>query len=118
MVCLFHGDYGPADPAFKLGSGSAWVVDLASLEDARNIGEAEAIHRQLLRGEPVSWCDQGYAWVRQDAVGWFYVAAFLLVVLPYLIARMRAWAKAWRPEMPPKARRALRSAARVPDRTL
>jgi hypothetical protein len=72
MVCLFHGDYGPADPAFKPGAGSAWMVDLSSLKDARNIGEAEAIQRQLLRGESVSWCDQGYAWVGQDAVGRFY----------------------------------------------
>ena len=60
MVCLFHGDYGPADPAFNLGSGSTWVVDANSLTGARNLGEAEAIQRHLLRGEPVSWCDQGY----------------------------------------------------------
>jgi hypothetical protein len=93
MVCLFHGDYGPEDPAFTLASGSPWVVDASSLKDARNIGEAEAIQRHLLRGEPVSWCDQGYAWVDQGAVGWFYLAAFLFVVLPYLIMRAKAWVK-------------------------
>jgi hypothetical protein len=98
MVCLFHGDYGPADPAFDLGSGSSsgtrgWVVDASLLREARNIGEAEAIQRHLLRSEHVSWCDQGYAWVEQDAVGWFYIAAFLLVVLPYVIIKTRAWAK-------------------------
>jgi 4-amino-4-deoxy-L-arabinose transferase-like glycosyltransferase len=93
MVCLFHGDYGPADPAFNLGSASTWVVDANSLKDARNLGEAEAIQRHLLRGEPVSWCDQGYAWVDQDAVGWLYLAAFLFVILPYLIMRARARAK-------------------------
>ena len=93
MVCLFHGDYGPADPAFNLGSGSIWVVDANSLKDARNIGEAEAIQRHLLRGEPVSWCDQGYAWVDQDAVVLLYVAAFVLVILPYLIMKITAWAK-------------------------
>jgi len=93
MVCLFHGDYGPEDPAFALASGSPWVVDASSLKDARNIGEAEAIQRHLLRGEPVSWCDQGYAWVGQEAVGWFYAAAFLLVVLPYLVTRIKARAK-------------------------
>jgi 4-amino-4-deoxy-L-arabinose transferase-like glycosyltransferase len=92
MVYLFHGDYGPEDPAFNLGSASTWVVDASSLKDARNIGEAEAIQRHLLRGEPVSWCDQGYAWVGQEAVGWFYAAAFLLVVLPYLVMRIKAWA--------------------------
>ena len=93
MVCLFHGDYGPADPAFNPGSGSTWVVDANSLKDARNLGEAEAVQRYLLRGDPVSWCDQGYTWVDQDAVGWFYLAAFLFVILPYLIMRTTAWAK-------------------------
>ena len=89
MVCLFHGDYGPADPAFNLGSESTWVVDANLLKEARNLGEAEAIQRHLLRGEPVSWCDQGYAWVDQDAVVWLYFAAFLFVVLPYLIMRAK-----------------------------
>jgi 4-amino-4-deoxy-L-arabinose transferase-like glycosyltransferase len=93
MVCLFHGDYGPADPAFNFWSGSNWVVDANSLKSARNLGEAEAIQRHLLRGEPVSWCDQGYAWVDQDAIGWFYLAAFLFVILPYLIIRAKARAK-------------------------
>jgi hypothetical protein len=55
-----------------------------------NIGEAEAIERHLMRGETVTWCDQGYAWVEQDAVHWFYAAAFVLVVLPYLIVRFTA----------------------------
>ena len=87
MVCLFHGDYGPADPAFNPGSGSTWVVDANLLKEARNPGEAEAIQRHLLRGEPVSWCDQGYEWVDQDAVVWLYFAAFLFVILPYLIMR-------------------------------
>ena len=93
MVCLFHGDYGSEDPAFTLASGSSWVVDASSLKDARNIGQAEAIQRHLLRGAPVSWWDQGCAWVGQEAVGWFYAAAFLLVVLPYLVTRIKARAK-------------------------
>jgi hypothetical protein len=59
----------------------------------RNIGEAQAIERHLIRGESVSWCDQGYAWAEQDAVSWFYAAAFLFVVLPYLILRIKARAK-------------------------
>ena len=51
----------------------------------------------LLRGEPVSWCDQGYASVDQDAVVWFYLAAFLFVILPYLIMSAKGFAKcaAW-----------------------
>jgi len=68
-----------------------WSVDAFLLKDARNIGEAEATQRHLLRGEQVSWCDQGYAWAEQDAVGWFYIAAFLFVVLPYVIMKIRAW---------------------------
>lgn len=95
MVCLFHGDYGPADPAFKPDLGSSfgargWSVDAHLLRDARNIGEAEAIERHLIRSESVSWCVPGYAWVEQDAIGWFYIAALLFVVLPYLVLRIKA----------------------------
>ena len=73
MVCLFHGDYGPADPAFKPDLGSSfgargWSLDAHLLRNARNIGEAEAIERHLIRGENISWCEQGYAWVQQDAI--------------------------------------------------
>jgi hypothetical protein len=93
MVRLFHGDYGPPDSAFHPGAGRTLVVDANSLKDTRNLGEAEAVQRHLLRGEPVSWCDQGYAWVDQDAVVWFYFAAFLFVILPYLIMRAKVWAK-------------------------
>lgn len=86
MVCLFHGDYGPADPAFKpngasTASGRGWLVDASLLKQARNIGEAEAIEPHLIRGEAVS-CEQGYAWVEEDALTWFYIAAVLFVVLP------------------------------------
>ena len=35
----------------------------------------------------------GYAWVDQSAVSWFYLAAFLFVILPYLIMRSKAWGK-------------------------
>jgi len=59
MVCLFHGDYGPADPAFSLGPGSTWVIDVNSLTKARNLGEAEAIQRHLLRGEKVTTIMRG-----------------------------------------------------------
>ena len=113
MVCLFHGDYGPADPAFISGSASRWVVDASLLKGARNIGEVEAIQRHLLKGETLSWCDQGYAWVEQDAVGWFYGAVFVFVILPYLIMNIRARTRgaSWlgvgpkrldgRPQLPP-----------------
>ena len=95
MVCLYHGDYGPADAAFSLSAPSqsgvpGWVVDARLLKDARNIGEAEAIQRHVIRGESVSWCDQGYNWAEQDAVAWFYLAVLLFVVLPYLIFKVKA----------------------------
>jgi hypothetical protein len=93
MVCLFHGDYGPPDPAIAVGEtttgASSWPVDVRVLREARNLGEAEAIQRHVLHGDAVSWCEQGYAWVEQDAIGWLYIAVMLLVVAPYLIARFR-----------------------------
>lgn len=96
MVCLLHGDYGPSDPAFTVfalsGTQHGWHVEPRLLREARNIGEAEAIERHLLRGESVSWCRQGHAWVEQDAITWFYIAILVLVVLPYLAVKLKAWA--------------------------
>jgi hypothetical protein len=93
MVCLFHGDYGPADPGFAVPgltiTGHRWVVDASLLNGARNIGEAEAVQRHVLRGETVSWCHQGYSWVDQDAIGWFYITAFVFVVVPYLVIKIK-----------------------------
>jgi hypothetical protein len=94
MVCLYHGDYGPPDPAFAplalAGAGHGWSVEPGLLKQARNIGEAEAVERHALRGVSMSWCGQGYAWVEQDAITWFHVAALLLVVLPYTFMKLRA----------------------------
>jgi hypothetical protein len=98
MVCLFHGDYGPPDPAFAgvalSNAEHGWNVKPRLLKEARNIGEAEAIERHVLRGESVSWCRSGYGWVEQDAITWFYVAALVLVVLPYMAVKLKAWASA------------------------
>ena len=96
MVCLFHDDYGPADPALSANALSQsgarpWSVDASLLKDARNIGEAEAIERHVVRGETVSWCDQGYDWAKQGALDWFYLAAFVLVILPYALMKLRTW---------------------------
>jgi hypothetical protein len=91
MVCLFHGDYGPADPHFVTGQ-HGWAVDVRLLASARNLGEAEAIQRHALRGEPVIWCHEGYSWVDQDAITWLYGAAFAFVVLPYLAYRIKTTA--------------------------
>ena len=93
MVCLFHGDYGPADPAFTVSeaNGHRWTIDASLLKDVRNIGEAGAIQRHVLKGQPVTWCHQGHSWVDQDAIGWFYIAAFVFVVLPHIFMKVRAW---------------------------
>jgi hypothetical protein len=83
----------PSSLVSGLHMARVWAVDASSLKDSRNVGEAEAIQRHLLRGEHLMWCDQGYAWAEQDAVGWFYVAAFVFVVLPYVLMKIRALAK-------------------------
>jgi hypothetical protein len=93
MVCLFHSDYGPPDPGFAVSGSTTgargWTVDTSLLREARNIGEAEAIQRHVLRGETVTWCHQGYSWVDQQAIHWFYLATFAFVVLPYFLVRTK-----------------------------
>jgi hypothetical protein len=93
MRCLFHGDYGPPDPIFAIsGSVTAvhnWAVDPDLLKQARNIGEAEAIQRHVLRGESISWCHQGYSWVDQNTIGWFYIAASVFVAVPYFLMKIK-----------------------------
>jgi hypothetical protein len=94
VVCLFHGDYGPADLGFSVAGASAahgWRVDASQLTQARNLGEAQAIQRHLLRRETVTWCHPGYSWVDQPVISWFYAAAFLFVVLPYLLIKIGGW---------------------------
>jgi hypothetical protein len=107
VVCLFHGDYGPADPGFIVtranAVGQSWVVDASLLKAARNRGEAEAIQRHISKGEAVSWCHQGYSWVDQPAIDWFYAAAFIFVVLPYLIMKLRAASRRCRQAARPRA---------------
>jgi hypothetical protein len=92
MQCLFHGDYGPPDPNFAISgptsAARSWPVDPSLLRQARNIGEAEAIQRDVLRGESVSWCHQGYSWVDQDAISWFCIAALAFVVVPYFLVKI------------------------------
>lgn len=92
MTCLYHGDYGPPDPAFAVpglrANAHAWSIDPARLVGAQNLDEALAIERHLLRGHPVQWCDQGYAWTEQPAVHWLLIAALVFVVVPYATLRI------------------------------
>src|ERR1700676_2063489 len=63
------------------------------LSTAQNLGQLEAMERQLQRGESIAWCDQGYSWLEGWAVDGFLVGFTALVVLPYAAKRLapRLW---------------------------
>ena len=95
MYCLYASDYGPADPAFdpfmdhgRLLKGFEFHVH--ELATARNYAQLQAMERQLQRGEPVAWCDQGYGWVYQPPANDFFIVAMIAIVLPYVILRLGA----------------------------
>ncbi len=51
--------------------------------------------RQLLRGEPVQWCDQGYGWTYQTRVEAMFDAILVAVVLPWFVWRILRPALRW-----------------------
>ncbi len=65
----------------------------AELARAQNLGQLEAMERQLQRSEAIAWCDQGYAWAEGSAVYAFLAGFMILVVIPYAIKRVtpRLW---------------------------
>ena len=84
MSCLYASDYGPPDPTFDpLASGGRLIVGFqdhaAELARAQNLGQLQAMERQLQRGDSIAWCDQGYAWVEAPAVHAFLVSFVPLV---------------------------------------
>jgi hypothetical protein len=98
MACLYASDYGPADPAFDPLAGGGrllWGFEShrSELARAQNLGQLQAMERQLQRGESIAWCDQGYAWAEGPAVDGFLVGFSMLVVLPYAVKRLapRLW---------------------------
>ena len=98
MTCLYASDYGPADPAFDpMADGGqllrGFEAHRSELARAQNLGQLQAMERQLQRGESIAWCDQGYAWAEGPAVGGFLVGFSMLVVLPYAVKRLapRLW---------------------------
>ncbi|HLJ22123.1 MAG TPA: hypothetical protein VKU84_18090, partial [Stellaceae bacterium] len=82
MTCLYASDYGPADPAFDPLAGGGRLIagfesHAAELARAQNLGQLQAMERQLQRGGDIAWCDQGYAWAEGPAVHAF-LAGFMI----------------------------------------
>ena len=93
MQCLYANDYGSSDPGFNsaVGGGAllrGFEAHRAVLARAQNLGQLEAMKRQLSHGEQIQWCDQGYGWTNQPPVEAFFVAALILVVAPWFVGRV------------------------------
>ncbi len=93
MQCLYRSDYGPPDPAFDPMAGGGVLLrgfdgHRAVLMRAQNLGQLEAMKRQLTRGEQIHWCDQGYGWVYQPRVDGFFDTVLILVVAPWFVWRV------------------------------
>lgn len=100
MHCLYRGDYGPPAPGFNPGAGDGVLLrgfesHRAELMRAKNLGQLEAMERQLLRGEQIQWCDQGYGWTYQPRVDWFFDSVLILVVAPWFAWRVARPALSW-----------------------
>ncbi len=113
MSCLYSSDYGPPDPAFDpraVGGGLAKGFEnhARELDQARNLGQFQAIERKLARGETVTWCDNGYGWVYDQKVDNFFGAIIAFVILPWLLMRIApALAERMRLVSWPRKRRSL-----------
>jgi hypothetical protein len=93
MNCLYTSDYGPPDPGFDATVEGGVLLrgfegHRAVLAQAQNRGQFEAMKRQLLRGEPVQWCDQGYGWTYQTRVDAMFDVILVAVVLPWFVWRV------------------------------
>ena len=93
MHCLYRSDYGPSVVGFDPATGggirlSGFETHRADLMRAQNLGQLEAMKRQLVRGERIQWCDQGYGWVYQPRVDGFVDAVLVLVVAPWFVWRV------------------------------
>jgi len=93
MSCLYASDYGPVDPAFDpLARGGellrGYEAHATQLASAQNLGQLEAMIRQLQHGREITWCEQGYSWAYGPGVEYFFAAFTLLVILPYLALRV------------------------------
>jgi hypothetical protein len=62
MHCLYRSDYGPPDSAFHPDANGGVLLrgyesHRSDLMRAQNLGQLNAITRQLARGEHIQWCD-------------------------------------------------------------
>jgi hypothetical protein len=105
MTCLYATDYGEPDPAFDPlmnGGRLLWGLEahVPELSTAQNLGQLEAMERQLQRGESIAWCNEGYSWVEGWAVDGFLTGFTVLVVLPYAVKRLTPRLWCWALEAP------------------
>jgi hypothetical protein len=87
MLCLYHSDYGPPDPAFNPAANGGAVLrgfesPVSDLVRARNRGELDAMIRQLRHGREIQWCDQGYGWTYQKPINDMFEIIVIAVIVP------------------------------------
>ena len=91
--CLFASDYGPPLPGFDPLGGNGHLIQgfeahRAQLAGAQNLDQLQAMERKFAKGETVTWCDNGYAWVYDQKVGDYFGAILAFVILPWLVLRV------------------------------
>lgn len=116
MLCLYASDYGPVDPAFDpLADGGrllqGYQAHASELAKAQNLGQLEAMERRLQRGQDILWCEQGYSWVYDRNIDYFFAAIAVFVILPYLVLRVF-------PRLRSSVARLRRSSSRTRDASL
>jgi len=92
MSCLYRSDYGAPDPHFNPLAGNGRLLQgyaghRTELTAAQNIGQLEAMKRKFDHGETVQWCDQGYGWVYDWKVDYFFGVVLVVFVIPYVLMR-------------------------------
>ena len=93
MRCLYRSDYGPVDPNFDplIGNGrliKGFEAQAKTLSQAQNLGQLEAMERQLAHGRPIQWCEQGYSWTYASATNDVFYVALVLLAFPWLALRL------------------------------
>lgn len=93
MSCLFASDYGPPAPGFDPLAGNGQLIagfaaHRAQLAAAQNLDQLQAMERSFARGDSVTWCDNGYSWVYDQKVEFFFGAILAFVILPWLVMRV------------------------------
>jgi hypothetical protein len=100
MNCLYRSDYGQADPHFDPAAGGGVLFRgfeqyRAVLSGAQNLGQLDAMKRQVARGEQIQWCDQGYGWTYEKPVEILFDAILAVVIVPWFLWRVGRLARRW-----------------------